>query len=69
MRGKDRNWYVVKYLCNVAYYANCKCGFRYICGSSIGDMGVRTIYPYCPNCGAKKKTYNKMPVQLQAYPY
>ena len=67
MRGKDKNWYIVKYIGDMAYYANCKCGWRYVCGSAFQNEGIRVIYSYCPSCGARKRSYNDIPDQLQSY--
>ena len=66
-RGKDSYWKVGKYQGDVAWYARCKCGFQYRCSSNLRNEDgtwsfkqyISTLYPYCPNCGARKKWYNE----------
>ena len=58
-RGTDHTWQLVKYLGDIAIYAKCKCSFRYCCsqGCTPGELKQipKVFYPYCPNCGARKK--------------
>jgi hypothetical protein len=61
-RGTDHHWHVIRYKGNMAYYAKCKCGYEYCCGSAFPkEIGINKIYPYCPVCGARKKWYNEIP--------
>ena len=72
-RGKDSRWKVCKYKGDLALYARCKCGFYYACSSSIREENgswsfkqyISKIYPYCPNCGARKKWYNTEPIKME----
>lgn len=64
-RGTDHTWQLVKYKEDMAIYAKCKCKFRYACSENKrnedGTFSFKQIptlfYPYCPNCGARKKYY------------
>ena len=77
-RGTDHNWEVRRYKCDLAWYAHCKCGYQYNCsrplrnedGSWNFKQYVAIIYPYCPNCGARKKYYNEEPIRVDKdWPY
>ena len=67
-RGTDHNWEIVKYKGDIALYAKCRCGYHYCCSSSLKNedgtwsmkqiVDDRKIFPYCPICGARKKTYS-----------
>lgn len=65
-RGKDHKWRFVKYKGNSAICAQCHCGFTYSCCREVreGNNGFKIepapekLYPFCPMCGSKKKTYN-----------
>lgn len=69
-RGTDHNWDLVKFQYDMAIYASCKCGYHYMCSRGLRDLGkeidgyfeltqIPTIfYPYCPCCGARKKTHS-----------
>jgi len=65
-RGKDRFWKVVKYQGDGAYYATCKCGYKYCCGDCISRRKDEEwiLYQYCPCCGARKKEYNPEVIKL-----
>lgn len=69
-RGKDHVWRFCKYKGDAAYYARCKCGFRYGC-YKIGEFGVipapEKLYYYCPHCGAKKLRYIPEPIYIDKY--
>lgn len=65
-RGTDHVWELVKYATDAAFYFRCKCGFHYPCAEKLNDP--YRAYPYCPNCGARKKWHttevreiNKLP--------
>ena len=65
-RGKDKWWKVYKYAGDGAYYARCKCGWYYACGSILSeerDPDKWKMYSYCPRCGARKKLYNIEPIK------
>ena len=74
-RGKDHNWEIVKYKGDISLYARCKCGYRYACSSSKrNDDGtfsleqeITKIFPYCPVCGARKKTYSTDVTRLDKF--
>lgn len=74
-RGTDHNWKIVRYKGDIALYALCKCGFYYHCSTCVrnedGTWGtkqqVTKIYPYCPNCGARKKTYDAEKTDIDRY--
>lgn len=72
-RGVDHHWKVVKYLGDMAYYAKCKCGYKYCCGSMFPPGTSSSEYwkfmHYCPECGAKKKWYNPEVIQLDVDPF
>ena len=57
MRGRDKNWKLVRYKGNGAVYAQCKCGWEFACGHIIPSekFSPDRMYKYCPACGAKKK--------------
>ena len=63
-RGSDHNWDIRRYIGDVAYYAFCKCGWYYSCGSVLHKEKPFSLYCYCPNCGARKKWYNSDPRQM-----
>ena len=56
-RGIDHVWELVKYKHDAAIYSRCKCGFRHQVNEGIGVFNPERLYPYCPNCGARKKRY------------
>ena len=68
-RGTDHNWEIRRYCGDSAWYGHCKCGFEYNCSYTKynKEKGFTTqisfIYHYCPNCGARKKWYNKEPIK------
>ena len=66
-RGKDSHWKVCKYKGDGAFYARCKCGFYYSCGSIMNHKEYTewTLYLYCPSCGARKKWYNTEPIKME----
>jgi len=74
-RGTDHNWETRKYRGDMAIYAHCHCGFEYCCSSSKrNDDGswsfmqiITKLYRYCPNCGARKKTYNLEPTRYDSF--
>lgn len=78
-RGTDHNWQIVKYKGDIAIYAKCKCGFYYNCSgnirnedgswSPIREVKINKIYPYCPWCGAKKKTYDLEITKIDKFPW
>ena len=76
-RGKDHSWDVRKYKGDLAWYAHCKCGFKYACSSSKrnedGTWGleqeINTLYYYCPCCGARKKWYNPEVHKIDKFPW
>lgn len=76
-RGTDHNWQIVKYKGDIALYAKCKCGFHYCCSSAIRNIDgswsikqkITKIYPYCPYCGARKKTYNNEINKINKFPW
>ena len=57
-RGIDHEWDIRRYVGDAAYYAFCKCGWYYACSSELRKDEPWLLYPYCPNCGARKKRYN-----------
>ena len=73
-RGTDHNWQIIRYKDDICLYARCKCGFDYACSinkrkedgtlSFIQEVVPNKIYPYCPYCGAKKKTYDSEVTKL-----
>ena len=73
IRGKDKHWEIRKYSDDVALYAHCKCGFEYICSTSIRDrsghwsfeQAITKIFRYCPNCGSHKRLYNPNPIKIK----
>ena len=71
-RGIDHNWEVRKYKGDGAYYACCRCGWYYACGSIIDRQKPEEwkMYPYCPSCGAHKKRYNIKPQKMEkSFPF
>ena len=76
-RGTDHNWQIIKYNGDIALYAKCKCGFHYCCSSNIRNIDgnwsmkqeITKIYPYCPCCGARKKTYNSEINKINKFPW
>lgn len=62
-RGTDNVWQFVKYQGDGAYYARCKCGFRYPCYNMNKGFGTinapEKLYYFCPNCGARKTKYDE----------
>ena len=71
-RGTDHNWEIRKYLGDTAWYAHCKCGYEYDCSkvkidNHIWQTEIRWLAHYCPNCGARKKWYNKEPIKINKY--
>lgn len=71
-RSIDHYWQFVKYLGDAAYYAKCKCGFRYACYKELPDSILITpspekLYNYCPYCGARKTRYYEEPVYIDKY--
>ena len=70
-RGTDHHWQTRKYYGNCAIYAHCKCGYEYDCSISKCDEDghwktyITKLYPYCPNCGARKKWYNEEPIKIR----
>lgn len=74
-RGTDHSWRIVKYNGDISLYALCKCGFRYSCSSSernddgtwSAEQEITKIYPYCPMCGARKKTYSTDVTRLDKF--
>lgn len=66
-RMKYDNWYIIKFKWDIALYAKCRCGFKYCCSSNVrNDDGswspkqeIVKLYPYCPMCGHKKRTYSE----------
>ena len=71
-RGTDHTWQIVKYKGDIALYAKCKCGYRYVCsenaGTSLKQMVVK-IFPYCPVCGARKKYYIDAVMRVNKYSF
>ena len=65
-RGIDHEWKLVKYIGDIAIYAECKCGYHYACSKELrnedGSWSFKQIptifYPYCPCCGACKKRHS-----------
>lgn len=76
-RGTDHNWQIIKYNGDMALYAKCKCGFRYCCSSNIRNIDgswsikqeITKIYPYCPCCGVRKKTYDSEINKINKFPW
>lgn len=78
-RGTDHNWQIIKYKGDIAIYAKCKCGFYYNCSESIRnedgswspiqEVKINKIYPYCPWCGVKKKTYDNEITKINKFPW
>ena len=74
-RGTDHNWEIRKYKGDICYYARCKCSFQYCCSSSVrihdepggSQQIINKIYPYCPQCGARKKWYNEEPIKFDKF--
>ena len=72
-RGKDHVWQFCKYKGDAAYYANCKCGFRYACYKNevLGEPKLipdpNKLYYYCPHCGARKLRYIPEPIYIDRY--
>ena len=66
----DHQWHIKKFKGDLAVYAYCKCGFSY---GSYYQKGLNCyldpskLYPYCPICGAKKRTYNPEPEKVDRY--
>ena len=61
-RNIDHTWEFVRYNGDIAYYARCKCGFRYSCNKNKSNSisvepAPDKLYPYCPICGARKTRY------------
>lgn len=62
-RGKDHTWEIVKYKDDTLLYARCKCGYKYACsqskrkedGTFSFEQEIKTLFYYCPVCGARKK--------------
>ena len=75
-RGKDHCWQLVKYKVDIAIYAKCKCGYHYCCSEADRDEDGTLLpfkqiptrfYPYCPICGARKKTYTTEITDIDKY--
>lgn len=59
-RGIDHYWDIRRYMGDASYYAFCRCGYYYLCGSAFHKDKPENwvLYHYCPKCGAHKKYYN-----------
>lgn len=77
-RGTDHTWQLVKYNCDGAIYAKCKCQYHYRCSTDdIEEDGSRNpfhqvptiFYPYCPICGARKKWYTNEIKKIDKYEF
>ena len=78
-RGTDHHWQLVQYKYDIAIYALCKCGYHYACsGNKRNDDGSFSLeqvvdpcrlFPYCPVCGARKKTYSTEVVRKECSPW
>jgi hypothetical protein len=75
-RGIDHHWEIRKYLGDIAWYAYCSCGFEYACSRSKRtetgfsfEQEIDLLYNYCPNCGAREKQYNTMPIKINKCPW
>ena len=72
-RSIDHHWEIRKYLGDIAWYAHCSCGFDYACSRNKHgfnlEQEINLLYRYCPNCGARKKWYNDIPVKINKYPW
>lgn len=72
-RGTDHTWQLVKYKTDSSIYARCSCKYHYPCSTNeMKEDGsfhqVPTIiYPYCPNCGARKKWYTNKIKNIDKY--
>ena len=63
----DHQWHIKKFKGDAAIYAYCYCGFSYGCYYQKGlicYLDPNKLYPYCPMCGAKKRTYNINPEKM-----
>lgn len=73
-RRKDHIWQFVKYKGDVAFYAKCRCGFRYPCYASTTTpfrikIAPDKLYPYCPLCGSRKTRYIDDVLKIDKYPW
>lgn len=78
-RGTDHGWTIIKYKGDGALYAKCLCGFHYNCSGSkrkpdgtwslIQEIKQEKLYPYCPNCGARKKYYSDIIIHVDKFPW
>ena len=74
-RSKDHVWQFCKFKGDIAYYAKCKCGFRYACykHKKIGEVSPvpdpERLYNYCPFCGARKTRYNTEIIYIDKFPW
>lgn len=56
-RGKDHVWQLVKFKGDIAIYAKCSCGYRYLCKNPMNTNAAYLFYNYCPYCGSRKTRY------------
>lgn len=76
-RGTDHNWEIRRYKGDTAWYAHCKCGYQYACsqrkrnndGTLSFENEIGWLGNYCPNCGARKKWYNEIPIKMEKWIY
>ncbi len=74
-RGTDHTWKIVKYKDDIALYAKCKCGYRYVCsknkrnedGSWSFEQEINLLHRYCPYCGVRKKYYDDNVINIEKY--
>ena len=72
-RGTDHNWEIRRYKADLTWYAHCKCGYQYGCSRSLRNEDgswnfkqyIAILHAYCPNCGARKKYYNELPILMK----
>ena len=75
--GDDDTWEIVRYKGDIALYARCGCGYRYVCSTSernedgtwSSKQKVSMLHPYCPSCGAKKRYYSDNVKKVDSYPW
>lgn len=74
-RGKDHVWRFVRFRGDIGIYAKCRCGYFYHCSKieHPDGIGIRSIidvdkiFPYCPNCGARKTRYETEVREIDRY--